>query len=101
MEEVETAAQFWTEFNIQLSALRGNLNDLRMLSADGCGDYSTNGAATSITRIKESHSKLQAFATVSTAVLPLYDIRRAQEVCFFLELLSRWDNSSIQYPIQN
>ncbi len=77
MEEVETSVQFWNEFNIKITTIRTNLSELRC-SVDG-GTVSS-GSIASIASIKESHSKLQAFATASTAVLPLYDIRRTQEV---------------------
>jgi hypothetical protein len=79
MEEVESASQFWSDFNQGIIEIRAALAGLQSTSTDGIESSDVKAA---LAAVKQSHSKLQAFATSSTAVLPLYDVRRAQEVSY-------------------
>ena len=83
MEEVESASQFWSEFSQGMVDIRAALAGLRSSAAEGNETVDVKAA---LAAVKQSHSRLQAFATTSTAVLPLYDVRRAQEVSILVHL---------------
>ena len=79
MEEVESASQFWSEFS-------QGMVDIRAALASAAEGNETVDVKAALAAVKQSHSRLQAFATTSTAVLPLYDVRRAQEVSILVHL---------------
>jgi hypothetical protein len=77
--EIESSKQFWSEFSPRLLAMRVKLTVLNQDGPQG----SNAPRALELWDLKQEYSSLQKFYTESTGVLPMYDIRRAQEVCIY------------------
>jgi hypothetical protein len=75
--EIETAKQFWVEFNKRLGEIK---EELVGIQANAETDAATNtNIPKAFALIKQTLVTLQVFATESTQLLPSYDIRRTQE----------------------
>jgi hypothetical protein len=77
--EIESSVQFWSEFSPRLLAMRAKLAAVQQ---EGTQAPNSSRAA-ELWDLKQGHSSLQKFYTESTGVLPMYDIRRAQEVSIY------------------
>jgi hypothetical protein len=71
LDQPESIAEYWVKFNEYTTKIQAMMGSTDNKNVDH------------ITSIKSRISELQHYSTISSSILPKYDIRRCQEVLLF------------------